>query len=187
MLGIFAYINLQFWPSKSNILDKYKIYIPASLPLLTPFFSLKKSFLLLSAYWILSNPQDSVWLIFKKLPLSIQSVSGTLLALFRFNTTHRPRYQRAYSLIREIDNYERVQKRGWFIVFCVCVWGLGALGGCHERLQRNTTWNKAFCLFCLFYYLLFIVHCVQIFVLENFRPTEKLQEQNNEHLSTFHL
>ena len=89
VLGIFTYVNLQFWPNKSNVLGNCNIYIPASLPLLMPLLSLEKTLSLLLAYWILSKPQESARLIFlKKHQLSIQSVSGTVLALCRSNTTH---------------------------------------------------------------------------------------------------
>ena len=153
MLDIFT-VSLQFWPSKSNVLGKYKLCIPASLPLLTSFLSLEKTFSLLSAYWSLSKPQDSL-INLNKHPLSIQFVSGTVQALCRSNTTHRLRYQRAHSLVREIDNHERVQKRGWFIVLCVCL----RSGGSSTMLWNAT--QKTWCNTKLFIHLLvFIIYCL---------------------------
>lgn len=73
------------------------------------------------------------------------------------HNTHRPRYQRAYSLAREIHSHERVQKRGWFIVLCVHVLGdWEPFGGCHERLHwKHDLEQKLF-----IHLFVFIIYCL---------------------------
>lgn len=46
----------------------------------------------------------------------------------------------------------------------------GSIKGIPWSFRENTTWNKAFCLFCLFYYLLFIVFK---FLFEKFQTYRK--------------